>query len=318
MHNKLRIVMAATALLYLGPLLAGLGGYGWSMVPAFTLLFVLWLIVMRPQLWPRELSAWTRPEVIVAALAQVMVQVLLIVICFGIGRGIGGVAGVLPMLSPLFPLAVSLLSIPLTRMVYNPEKMAQMDSFLDDALRRIQEVSVEPAPISPEIQADVDAAIAPVLALADDAPDDQAQAAVSAAMRQGVGLPVSMGQHLIAALDPVVPPRMAARRGLVLWGTEPQSLVDHPDEQPLRAGFAVTWLHPDLLSLYVDRALPLIEGDPGLWECFPELHEIWLGVDDSNPPDLNERLSRLGGLLEAAMPPELRPHREDIAAGTAV
>ena len=31
MHNRLRLMPGATALLYLGPLLAGLGGFGWAM-----------------------------------------------------------------------------------------------------------------------------------------------------------------------------------------------------------------------------------------------------------------------------------------------
>jgi hypothetical protein len=48
MHNKLRLLMGTTALLYLGPLLAGLRGFGWPVVPVFAAIFVLWLIVLRP------------------------------------------------------------------------------------------------------------------------------------------------------------------------------------------------------------------------------------------------------------------------------
>jgi len=39
---RIRMLMAATALLYLGPLLAGLAGFGWPMVYAFATIFTLW------------------------------------------------------------------------------------------------------------------------------------------------------------------------------------------------------------------------------------------------------------------------------------
>ena len=55
MRSRLRLLMGATALLYLGPVLAGLGGFGWSVVPVFTAIFLLWLIVLRPHQWPQRL-----------------------------------------------------------------------------------------------------------------------------------------------------------------------------------------------------------------------------------------------------------------------
>lgn len=118
MSIRPRLAMGATALLYMGPLLAGLAGYGWGLVVGFAVIFLLWLIVMRPAMWPRDPAVWKSSEVWVPALGQFAAQVLLIVVCFGIGRGIGGVVGVVPMLSPIAPLAISFVAVPLTRLLW--------------------------------------------------------------------------------------------------------------------------------------------------------------------------------------------------------
>jgi hypothetical protein len=116
-----RLMMAATALLYMGPLLAGLGGYGWTMVPAFAGIFTLWQIILRPQKWPAPYEL-DRADAWLAVAAQVALQTLLVVICFGIGRGIGGAAGSLPMYSPLIPVGVSFLSIAIGQIVSRPAR----------------------------------------------------------------------------------------------------------------------------------------------------------------------------------------------------
>ncbi len=122
MEMRARLLKGATALLYFGPLLAGMGGYGWAMVPAFVAIFVLSQIILRPHLWPHSLADLQKADLWVSLGAQVAVQVLLVAVSFGIGRGIGGAAGTLPVLSPLLPLAVSFLSIPLARMLWDPWK----------------------------------------------------------------------------------------------------------------------------------------------------------------------------------------------------
>lgn len=116
-----RVMMAATAMLYMGPLLAGLGGYGWTMVPAFAGIFTLWQIILRPHKWPApyeldHVEAW------LAVVAQVALQTLLVTVCFGIGRGIGGAAGTLPMYSPLVPVGVSFLSIAICQILARPAR----------------------------------------------------------------------------------------------------------------------------------------------------------------------------------------------------
>ena len=86
MHNRLRLLQLATALLYLGPLLAGLMGQGWAMVPVFALIFVVWSVILRPHLWPATLADFARSEALVALGALIATQALLVVVSFGCNR----------------------------------------------------------------------------------------------------------------------------------------------------------------------------------------------------------------------------------------
>lgn len=152
--SRVTLMMGASALLYLGPLLAGLGGYGWPWVPAFAAVFVLWLIVMRPQDWPRDLAAWTRPDVALRAVTQIAVQLLLVSVLFGLGRGVGGVAGLAPFWPVWAPLLLSVLSVPLARLMWNPAKAAEMEAMLDEALARLQDTAQpQPSPDGPQVDA---------------------------------------------------------------------------------------------------------------------------------------------------------------------
>jgi hypothetical protein len=120
MENRRRFLMAANALLYFGPLLAGLGGFGWGFVAVFTLFFVLWLIILQPMEFPINRAEWLSADAWVAVSARAAVQLLLVVVLFGIGRGIGGILGAIPAFPVMLPLAISFLSIPLARMIWDP------------------------------------------------------------------------------------------------------------------------------------------------------------------------------------------------------
>ncbi|MFZ9199409.1 MAG: hypothetical protein ACO22Z_08680 [Paracoccaceae bacterium] len=145
MQARLRLLKGATALLYLGPLLAGIAGYGWRVVPLFLGIFLLWLFILRPQKWPRTWADWSRPEALIALLTQGVVQLLLVVVSLGIGRGIGGVLGVMPEIPLMLPVAVSFLSIPLARMLWDPWRADAGEVVLDEALARL-EAEEDPAP----------------------------------------------------------------------------------------------------------------------------------------------------------------------------
>lgn len=112
MLNRLTILRAAAALLYLGPLLAGLAGAGWSMVPVFVALFLLWIFLLRPDLAGQR--AW------LPRLERAAVQTLLVVVFFGIGRGIGGILGVTLGPPAWTAILISVMAILLGRLVLNP------------------------------------------------------------------------------------------------------------------------------------------------------------------------------------------------------
>jgi hypothetical protein len=114
--QRQRILMGLTALLYLGPLLAGLAGQSWIMVMAFVAVFLLWLAVLRPGHWPRGRDEWKQPDRQISVVTQSLVQVLLVIVLFVIGRGLGGILGVLPLFHPLMPLAVSFVALPFSRL----------------------------------------------------------------------------------------------------------------------------------------------------------------------------------------------------------
>ena len=113
-------MMVANALLYFGPLLAGLGGFGWGYVLLFTAIFVLWLIILQPMEFPINKGEWLSLDAWVAVCGRAVVQLLFVAVLFGIGRGIGGVLGAVTGYPPMLPLAISFLSIPLARMIWDP------------------------------------------------------------------------------------------------------------------------------------------------------------------------------------------------------
>jgi hypothetical protein len=117
-HNP-RLTSVAQMALLLGPLLAGLGGYGWGMIPAFSAIFIMWGIVLRPDGWPQGRTDWADWPGILARFA---VQALIVVLLFGIGRAFSVGLGALPMISPLLPLALSLTAIAIARLVWDGAK----------------------------------------------------------------------------------------------------------------------------------------------------------------------------------------------------
>ncbi len=120
MEHRRRFLMAANALLYFGPLLAGLGGFGWGFVAVFTAIFVLWLLILQPMEFPINRAEWLSTDAWIAVSARAAVQLLLVVVLFGIGRGIGGILGAIPAFPVMLPLAISFLSIPLARLIWDP------------------------------------------------------------------------------------------------------------------------------------------------------------------------------------------------------
>jgi hypothetical protein len=292
------VLMLANGLLYLGPMVAGMAGFSWGMVAAFTAIFILWLVLWRPEQWP-ALDEWQSPTAWLAALTLVLSQVALIAVLFGIGTGIGAVAGLLPIVNPILPLAISFLAIPLCRMVWDAAEAADRGIFLDEEAERAN---------APRAAAAAAAAVVPLLNLGDDAPaPDVAEAVDDTLASVTAGLRLRMLASLLAQPDRS---HAALRRALILWTTEPERVAAAAIPQGMALAFAIADRNGDLLRLYVPRALALIAAFPDRAADFPAptlLREVAgaAGTAFADLPahladDLRDGLLALAAAVEAA------------------
>jgi hypothetical protein len=258
MLTRLRLLKGATALLYLGPLFAGLCGFGWGMVLPFVAVFAVWLMVLRPEQWPAAPEEWLTLSAWGAALTQILSQVLLVLVLLAIGRGLGGIAGFVPILNPILPLALSFLAIPLCRMLWDAGEAADQGVFLDDEAE---------AAHAPRAAAAAATAIVPLLNLGDDAPDQQAFAAVAQAMN-AAGAEVRL-KALTAALAKPDRSHAALRRAIILWATEPEIVAPGRVQNGMANAFTIANGDPDLLRLFLPRALALVAAFPDRADGFP-------------------------------------------------
>lgn len=326
MTTRIRLLKGATALLYIGPLFAGLSGFGWGVVGPFVGIFVVWLMVLRPEQWPATPQEWATPAAWLAALGQILSQILLVVILMGIGRGIGALAGFLPVLNPLFPLSVSFLAIPLCRMLWDAHEAAGKGIFLDEEAEAAQ---------APRATALAAAAIVPLLNLPDTAPDAEVTALVNEVLYvPGAALRL---KALAAALAQPDRSHAALRRALVVWASEPEVVAPGLVPESMRQAFAIADGDPDLLRLYLPRAMALIAAFPDRASGFPAPQRLRasaekdLGADPrSDLPahlrdDLREGLLALAQAVERALgagaaakaTPAAEPQPETVPAASA-
>jgi hypothetical protein len=298
MLTRMRLVKGAAALLYFGPLIAGLCGPGWGMVAPFTAIFVVWLIVVRPEQWPASPSEWQSGTAWLAALAQVLSQVLLVGVLFAIGRGIGGLANIGTVsVDPLLPLSVSFISIPLCRMLWDSHEAASQGYYLDEEAETAH---------SGNAAGQAALGIIPLLNLADTATD----AEVTKAVAEVLDVPSAdlRLDALTAALATPNRSHAALRRALVLWASEPEIVAPGHVSGSMANAFAIAGGNLDLLRLYVPRAMALISAFPTRADDFPlpsRLRQVAEALPDSDLPvhlqaDLRDGLRALARAVEAA------------------
>ena len=259
MLTRIRLLKAATALLYVGPLFAGISGLGWGMVAPFVAVFVVWLMVLRPEQWPATPQEWLTLPALGAALTQVLSQILLVTVLLAVGRGIGALAGFLPIVNPIFPLALSFLAIPLCRILWDAREAANQGVFLDEEAEIAQ---------APRAAAEAAAAIVPLLNLPDSAPDAEVMSKTANAL-SGLAADLRL-DALTAALTRPNRSHDALRRALVLWCSEPEIVAPARVSDAMARGFALADNNPDLLRLYVPRAIALIAAFPDRAAEFPD------------------------------------------------
>ncbi len=301
MLTRMRLVKGATALLYTGPLIAGLCGFGWDMVAPFTAIFVVWLMVLRPEQWASSPSEWLTGPAWLAALAQVLSQLLLVGILFGVGRGLGGLAGIGAVsVNPMLPLSISFFSIPLCRMLFDSDEAASQGYFLDEEAELAY---------SDNAAAKAAVAVIPLLNFADAAPD----AKVAQAVADALDVPAAELRlnALSAALANPDRSHAALRRALVFWATEPEIVAPGQVARSMASAFTIAGSNLDLLRLYVPRAMALIAAFPNRAVDFPDPGQLYAAAEadptpDSDLPaylqaDLRDGLRALGRAIEAAL-----------------
>ena len=257
MHNRLRLLQGATALLYFGPLLAGLGGFGWAVVPLFFGIFMLWQFILRPQQWPRTWADWQRPEALIALLTQGVVQLLLVAISFGIGRGIGGVLGALPPFPLMLPVGISFLSIPLARMIWDPWAADGAMLPMDSALADVQAGAPTEAALGERV-AVAGRMVEELQHLAADTPDE-----VLARHLAAMGTQVTADALRVALLDPIYDGSASAlhRRAAVIHATTGAVADALAGSAYAMAVFRET-TDDRLLALFAQRAAAMVAEVP--------------------------------------------------------
>lgn len=256
-----------TLMLYAGPLLAGLAGHGWSVLPAFAVVFVLWQIVMRPADWPREVARWSESGVLTGAFARVALMIVLVAVMFGIGRGIGGVAGHLSGLPAGAALTLSFLAVPLARLLWNPQDLGGADGLLAGAIDPLiarQDEAADPAEAAQ--------AIRPLLMLTDDTPDATARAGMTELL-SGAGVAARL-RALAAGLAAAPGAHLAARRGLILWAADSVVAERQLGAAAQTHAFEAAAGDAALLRLFADEMLPLIVALPEAWYDFPLTEKV--------------------------------------------
>lgn len=299
MLTRMRLVKGATALLYVGPLIAGLCGFGWTVAAPFTGIFVVWLMVLRPEQWPSTPEEWLTGQAWLAALAQVLSQIVLVAILFGVGRGLGGIADIGTVaVNPMLPLSISFVSIPLCRMLWDAEEAASQGFFLDDEAA---------SAYADNAAGQAATAIVPLLNLPDVAPDAQVTQAVATAL--DVPTAELRLNAVTAALAKPNRSHAALRRALVIWATEPEIVAPAIVSGSMASAFSIAGGNFDLLRLYVPRAMALIAAFPNRATDFPhpsQLIEAAASEQDSDLPahlqdDLRDGLRALARSVEAAL-----------------
>lgn len=291
MQSKISLLMGASALLYLGPLLAGLSGMGWAAVPVFVALFALWLVVMRPAQWPRDISAWTR-ETVLAAAAQLAVNALIVIVLFGIGRGIGGVAGFLPQIPPFVPVALSFLAVPLSRMAVSASVTGK----------------TEVAPAEAPLGQAADEMVTVLMSLPHDSDPMLTADAVDAAIKGPRANPrlAELATSLAASTDD----HRALREAVILWATDPARHESEGLHHAQQMAFGVAGSDPVMLHLFAHRATGLLAQHPGLWPGFPTADQVGRAISEGQPENLQAGLTDLvRQIADASAPDQSAPTR---------
>lgn len=268
MTFRVKLLQTATAALYMGPLLAGLAGYGWALVPPFLSIFLWWMVVLHPHKWPQRNAEWLRASTWISVLAQLASQLLLIAMLFAIGRGLGGALGHLPLFHPALPLAISFIAIPLSRLVWNSEEALKLGLTLDEVLYPRSRPATPSALVKCGPVQGPQEAIRPLLDFADNAALQDVGPALEDALDDDTAWArlAALGEALEAAPSK----HRALREALLIWTTAPEVFAACAAPSAMRLAFRAAGTDLRLLSRLLPRATALARLLPQNHGQFPE------------------------------------------------
>lgn len=165
------LAMAASVLLYLGPVLAGWAGAPLAAWPVFLGLFLMWSVLMRPDDWPRDGARWIEAGVIARALAAVAVLAGLSIACLALGW-LGASLRPLPEVGPWPGVLLSLMGLGFARMVWNPSKAGERKARLE-LMRRQLEAATSEAGMAARKKRSEEMEIDSVIAFTADTPQER-------------------------------------------------------------------------------------------------------------------------------------------------
>jgi len=213
---RMYLAMAASVLLYLGPVLAGWAAAPVAAWPVFLGVFLMWSILMCPDDWPRDGARWAEAGVIARAIVSVTVMAGLSFACLALGWLLASVRP-LPELGPWPGVLLSLMGIGFARMIWSPTGKQKRNAQLDEALRQMEAAASE-ASMAERRRRSEEMEVDSVIAFTADTPQDRiAEVMADLSMRFAPGRLVEGFQRLWKA------GRMnaAQKRALILLATDP-------------------------------------------------------------------------------------------------
>lgn len=299
---RIGLLRGAAILLYLGPVLAGAAGFSWSAVPAFAAIFLLWLVVIRPQDWPDDPRAWLGLPAWGALAGRALVQLLLVTLCFALGLVFARLTGFTPGYGVGMPLALSFIAVPLARLVFDPVKAQTIDRLLDSALQEIAAPRLTRVPP----QAATDDPLRGLDALPEDAPLPEIERWLA---RVALHLPPGAIYDALLERSQAAPLSWPLRAAFVLHATSQPCAEACPGRAaPVRA-LQLASGDDRLLALAARRCILLLETDADAWGDCPNTTALEAARIGAGPAAsaaladliaLNRRLAPLNGLDTAS------------------
>ena len=266
--SRLRLMVVATAGLYVGPLLAGFSSHPWWTVPIFGAFLALWSILYQTASWPRRTADLTSPPVLLRTIFLLFVMLGLAGVSFLGGLGLSTIAGALP-LPPAIPLLVPPASIMAAMFIQSPRKTAEFDAFLDDALRQLE--GFAPIPEATEVTVAARNLAAKLEALPNNATEPEVPLAI--------GAPAVHDAALLAAIDKIgVPLPRPACIAAILIVTDPEGAPGLINRCEGAWVFDTVGRDAQLLALFARRALVLLDKTPHLWRDMPYSYDVNLAA----------------------------------------